>query len=322
MLLLGPAIALLAACAGGESDAAGRSPRLVRLESRDFTFAGPVEIPAGLTRLRLVNRGPAWHDALITRLPDGATAETYLAGARAGQSFPAGAVDVGGPGLVQAGDSSEVVLDLAPGRYAIVCWHDNHVKSGMIVPFTVTGTEAAGKSERAAAQAAAPPGSSTPVVLHEYRFEHPPFVRGRHVLHVRNQGVRPHDMTIFRLRPGKTVRDYGAWYRSRQGPPPATPAGGANTMAPGREAWVPVTFEPGRYFIACATPEGEVMHAQLGMVEEFRDPVAGRAGTRPRPPFHGLSSERTMTAAPVPARVSIFPAPPAPAASPVPAGAA
>ena len=267
LLRLAP-LCLLGACAGGGADGARTQPRLLRLEARDFTFATPAAVPAGLTRVRLVNRGAEWHEAGIARLPEGTSAEAYLAGARAGESFPVGAVDFGGPGKVATGDSSEVVLRLAPGRYAIVCWADGHVKRGMIATLIVTEPE---PGAQRADTSAAPPSSDAVVALQDFRFVHAPgaFRSAPTVLHVRNEGRRPHDMTIYRLHPGRTLREFGAWYRSRQGAPPAVPAGGMNTLAPGREGWASLTLPPGRYFIACGTPEGETIHAAMGMIEEF-----------------------------------------------------
>jgi uncharacterized cupredoxin-like copper-binding protein len=256
------ALSLVSACASRESGENTERPHLIRLVASDLRFAAPDTIPAGLTRLRLVNTGQAWHEALITRLPDSATAETYAAGARAGDAFPVSAVDVGGPGQIAAGDSSEVVLNLPPGRYAIVCWSDNHVKAGMIVPLVVSATETIATGTAPAAEAE--------VKLEEYRFTHTtPFRNGRQIVQVKNTGQRPHNLQIYRLESGKTLADFGAWFASRQGAPPAVPVGGMSTMAPGTEAWMHLALEPGRYFIACGTLEGGKIHAQLGMIEEF-----------------------------------------------------
>ena len=262
------ALASLAACASGRPDGARRELPLLRLEARDFAFTGPREVPAGLTRVRLVNRGPAWHEALVTRLPDGVTPEAYLAGARAGDAFPVGAVDVGGPGKVAAGDSSDVVIALEPGRYAVVCWSDGHVKAGMIASIVITAGEARGGAEAA-------PTPSGEVRLEDFRLAHDSgaYRRGANVLRIRNTGQRPHDITFYRLEPGRTARDFGAWYASRQGPPPAVPVGGMVTLAPGRDGWAELVLPAGRYFAACGTPEpgpnGTQIHAQMGMAEVF-----------------------------------------------------
>jgi hypothetical protein len=40
-------------------------------------------------------------------------------------------------------------------------------------------------------------------------------------------------------------------------------------MESGRETWATLTLPPGHYFMACGVPEGDQIHAQLGMLEEF-----------------------------------------------------
>ena len=260
------AVVVAGACARQDGEApADPGPRLVRFVATDLQFAGPDTVPAGLVRIRLVNNGQVWHEALITRLPDGATVQTYLAGAQAGAEFPAAAIDVGGPGQIAAGDSSDVVLRLTPGRYAVVCWSDNHVKAGMVVSLVVTGAD-----EAATAQA---PPADAELLLEDYKFTHAtPYKAGRQLLHVRNTGQRPHNMQIYHLDPGKTLQDFGAWFATRQGAPPATPVGGISTMAPGTEAWASLDLRSGKYFVACGTPEGGKIHAQLGMIEQFEVP--------------------------------------------------
>ena len=251
---------------------------LLRLEARDFSFTGPANAPAGLTRIRLVNHGPSWHEALITQLPEGVTAEAYLADARAGNAFPVGALDFGGPGKVAAGDSSDVVLSLAPGRYVVVCWADDHVKSGMLSSIAITVGDDPGGVVAADSGSSAAPVASGEVRLEDFTIAHDSgaYRSGANVLRVRNTGQRPHDLTFYRLEPGRTAGEFGAWYASRSGPPPATPVGGMVTLAPGREGWVELDFPPGQYLAACGTPEpgpdGVTIHAQMGMVEVFEIP--------------------------------------------------
>lgn len=266
------ALGLLGACVSGRPDATAAELPVIRLEARDFAFTAPAEVPAGLTRIRLVNLGSAWHEAGISRLPDGATPEAYLAGARAGEPFPVGAVDFGGPGKIASGDSSDVVIALEPGRYVVVCWSDGHVKAGMIAPLVVTATA---PRVATAEVATTPPAATGEIQLEEFRFAHAPatYRRGVNVLRVRNTGQRPHDMTMYRLAPGRTAQEFGAWRRNRQGPAPAEPVGGIVTLAPGREGWVELELPAGRYLVACGTPEagpdGVKIHAQMGMVELF-----------------------------------------------------
>lgn len=269
---------LLPVCVHGQRDNGfgGAALPLLRLEARDFAFTGPAVTTAGLTRIRLVNRGPNWHEALVTRLPEGVAAEAYLAGARAGEAFPVGAVDVGGPGKIAAGDSSDVVVTLAPGRYVVVCWADNHVKAGMLASLVVTASEGGPSATSAeAADTAGAPAASGEVRLGDFRIVHDSgtYRRGKNVLRVRNTGERPHELTFYRLQSGRTAQDFGVWYATRRGPPPAVPVGGIVTLAPGRDGWVEVDLLPGQYLAACGTPEsapdGVTLHAQMGMVEVF-----------------------------------------------------
>lgn len=252
----------------GRPDAGPVELPLLRLEANDFTFSAPQRAAGGLTRVRLVNHGPSWHEALITRLPDGVTAEAYLSEARAGKAFPVAAVDLGGPGKVATGDSSEVVITLEPGQYAIVCWSDNHVKAGMLSAVVIT-------VDSSGAQRVAGPAPTGEVQLEDFKITHDSatYRQGANVLRVRNTGQRPHDLTYYRLEEGKTLRDFGVWYATREGPPPAVPVGGIVTLAPGKEGLVSLNLPPGRYFAGCGTPEegpeGVRLHIQMGMFEVF-----------------------------------------------------
>lgn len=272
------------ACDSGRADDAPRALPLLRLEARDFTFFVPSRSTVGLTRVRLVNHGPSWHEALVTRLPEGVTPEAYLEEARAGKAFPVGARDMGGPGKVAAGDSSEVVLALEPGRYAIVCWADDHVKAGMLSAVIISvgdsavandKTGGANTSADVAIEASGAPTPTGDVRLEEFKIVHDSgtYRRGANVLRVRNTGQRPHDLTFYRLADGKSARDFGVWYATREGPAPAVPVGGIVTLAPGREGLVELDLPPGRYFAGCGTPEdgpnGVTLHIRMGMVEVF-----------------------------------------------------
>lgn len=254
LLLAGLAL-VVAACAPQP----GTDAPLLRLVTRDSTFESPPAIPAGLVRIRLVNHSAVWHEALLVRLEDSATVESYVAATRAGQDFPAGAIDVGGPGTVVGGDSSEVVLSLAPGRYAILCWVDNHVRAGMIVPLTVSGD--------------APPvrlAAEAEIGMRDFTYAlSAPLHAGTQHVRVVNQGTRAHELSLYRLADGRTPGDYYAWHAKRDGAPPALPVGGVASAVPGREVIWTITLPPGRYFMGCEVPEGETPHAQMGMVHEF-----------------------------------------------------
>jgi len=259
-------VAALALPAGilGCRSATPAGPTVVRLIATDYGFTVPGEVPAGLVTLRLVNQGQSWHEALVVALAEGATVESYRAAAQDGADYPPGALDLGGPGIVAPGDSSEVLLQLAPGRHAVICWVDNHVRAGMIAPLQATA---------GSGPTAAPPSPDIELALTEFQFAFSRSLgRGPQVVHITNSGARTHDASIYRLAEGKTVAHFGAWLRDRQGPPPAVPVGGLTSMAPAHEAWARLSLSAGRYFIACGEPEGDKIHAQLGMLLEFTVP--------------------------------------------------
>jgi uncharacterized cupredoxin-like copper-binding protein len=240
---------------------APRAPAPLRLIASDNAFEVPARVRGGLVTVRLVNQGHSWHEALIVALADSASVATYLDAAKAGSDFPAGASDVSGPGIVGPGDSSEVVLRLAPGRYAVVCWTDNHVKAGMIAALEVTGSSPPSPGA---------PAAETELGLLDFHFDlSQPLRAGRQVIQIANRGKRTHEVAVYRLAEGRTVADFGAWLATRDGAPPAWPVGGAASMESGRETWATLTLPPGHYFMACGVPEGDQIHAQLGMLEEF-----------------------------------------------------
>ena len=181
---------------------------------------------------------------------------------------------MGGPGKVATGDSSEVVIALEPGQYAIVCWSDNHVKSGMLSSVLITVDSSASEATDGAKPASGPAPTGE-VQLEDFKITHDSatYRLGANVLRVRNTGQRPHDLTFYRLEEGKTLRDFGVWYATREGPAPVTPVGGMVTLAPGREGLVSLNLPPGHYFAGCGTPEegpeGVRLHFQMGMYEEF-----------------------------------------------------
>ncbi|MEP6571755.1 MAG: hypothetical protein ABJD11_03635 [Gemmatimonadota bacterium] len=233
-------------------------PPLLRIEARNLRFTIPARISGGLTRVRLVNRDPVWHEASLIHFMDStSTLDSYLAAARAGNEYPAFARDIGGLSFLAPGDSADVLVDLEPGRYAVVCWHRDHVLQGMGSTFAVV----------AHAGPSVAPGPSTEVVLTD--FSVPPLVPhpGHELLHVTNIGPSEHELAILKLMPGKTYADFMAWRAAGEiGPAPARSAAGTAALRPGSEAWVDVTWTPGEYTLICLLEDSAgAYHADLGM---------------------------------------------------------
>lgn len=237
-------------------------PKVLRLEAMELRFKPPAEVPAGPVRIRLVNHDPVWHEASLLRFTDTTrTLEDYIAAARAGDEYPSFAEDVGGVGFLAPGDSAEVLVELRAGRYAVICWHSDHVMQGMGATFTVTGEVPpdafhAGGAEVRLADGVIP--ALTPA-------------RGRQVLHVTNAGPAEHELAILRLEPGKTYVDFMAWRAAGEtGTPPAYSVAGTAALAPGHEIWVIVPWAAGRYVMVCLLEDSEGhYHADLGERQEF-----------------------------------------------------
>ena len=253
------AAALVAACSHSSPD-----PPLTRIVAYDFGYELPAEVPAGLVHLRLVNAGGDIHEAEVVRFTrDEGSAARYVDSVRAHVDFPAFALDFGGAGLAEPGDSTEVWLVLAPGHYAVVCWKGDHLERGMAHDFTVVGSR----------RSVPPPTVDVEIALHDFSYGIVgPLTAGRHLLHVTNQGKEPHEVDLIYLPTGVAAQDYMAWLAgSEAGQPPALPIGGGGDFVPGREVWFPITLRPGRYLIICQVPsaaDGQP-HYALGMYKEF-----------------------------------------------------
>jgi uncharacterized protein YbaA (DUF1428 family) len=89
-----------------------------RLVATDLAFSAPPEAEAGLTRIRLVNQGAVWHEAVVVLLDIGATLESHV-----------------------AGRELWVMLDLAPGHDFLGCGVPEgeklHAQPGMLQKFRI-----------------------------------------------------------------------------------------------------------------------------------------------------------------------------------------
>jgi uncharacterized cupredoxin-like copper-binding protein len=238
----------------------------MRVVASEYAFDAPRQVQAGVVHIQLLNHGTDVHESLIVRFSGTAgSAGAYVDSVRADVDFPAFAVDLGGPGLTAAGDSTEVWLELAPGRYALVCWKGDHLQRGMARDLEVIGRTEAGRSR--------PPAADLVLGLIEYGYVlDGPLTAGRHVIRIENRGKQPHEADIFRLAPGLAVRDYVAWLdNGEHGESPVRPVGGVGDLAPGHEMWLAVSLTPGRYFIICQVPDAHdgQPHHRHGMVREF-----------------------------------------------------
>lgn len=277
-MLLTAALALTGALppsghAGGPTRSEPAKPRVVRIVTKDFAFEAPAETPGGLTMIRLVNHGPSIHHIQIVQLPAGKTLQDMMGALQAEGPPPAGVVLLGGPNAVIPGDSSEAIVDLEPGNYALLCVIPGsdmvpHMAKGMVAALRVTGPAVA-----RAASLESEVKADVSLDLVDYGFQlSQPLTAGRHTLRVTDRAQQPHEVVIWQLAPGKTADDLKAWFVAKmQGPPPARPMGGTVALSTGEENLVPLDLPAGEYALACFVADAKdgAPHLMHGMLRQI-----------------------------------------------------
>lgn len=295
----------LAVCQGADQEPTSESAsetavpstddHLVEVTAVDYAFQAPAEIPSGWTTIRMKNEGQEEHFLLLNRLPDGKTFEDYQrevappfesvwdslrtgaidraeAGSRLGSLLPdwylTSVKQVGGPGLVAPGGTSQASAKLDPGTYVIECYvktpdGEFHSSLGMARPMIVTDAPSGAPEPEAdlemtlsnydiAIEGEVAPGGHTVAVHFQ---EHPEVGLGN-------------DVHLVRLEEDTDVQEVVEWMgwmnpRGLQAPAPAEFVGGTQEMPVGDTAYFTVIVEPGRYlWISEST-------AEMGMLKEF-----------------------------------------------------
>jgi hypothetical protein len=249
----------------------------VNIVATDDAFVVPDTAPAGLIRFTFVNQGKELHHAQFFKLKDGATSDQFLAALKAGGTVAARdySSPYGGPNMTAPGTMSEVVSQLQPGTYMVVCLvhpkgEDAHFNQGMVKKLTVTGG------------AQATPGSviksSGEIRLVDMQFTIPAKLKsGSQTLHVLNNGAQPHAIEILKLAPGKTVDDARPYFKLDALDPqsistlPFNIAGGYGTIPPHQDGYMMVNLDPGNYVLICPVTDATTgkQHFMLGMVTPF-----------------------------------------------------
>ena len=274
---------------------ASAEPGVVLVKADDYSFTAPPTFPSGWVRLRFDNQGAEPHFAIIWDLPDGKTFDDYVAEVgtpfqdyytkyRSGEwnqetffeeliaVIPAWfyeAVPKGGPGFTAPGTTSEILVYLEPGdNYLLECYvrsmkQDDrfHGSEGMLRPLIVEG-EPSGLE---------PPEADIEIVLSSFEIElSGDLTAGPHIVRVRvedtPEGFIRHNVHLARLAEGQTGADLAPWLNwvdEMLPPAPAVFMGGAGQMAGGRESYLVVDLEPGRY-----TWISEMFGIQ-GMLQDF-----------------------------------------------------
>lgn len=265
----------MAAAVIAPSQVPAQSPRapIVTIEVGDFAFTKlPSSITAGWTRLRLVNRGTVLHHMQLNKLADGRGVPDMLRDFKPGFPLPVWMTGAGGPSAAWAGQTIEMLVDLEPGNYGVICWvpaadHQLHIQKGMIGRLTVV--------PRTQPDPVSAPRSTITITALDYNWTiSSPVSRGTQVIRFDNRGPQPHELVIVRLADGKTMVDARDWAeRGQTGVAPGVMLSGVAALSPGRSAFVTNTFSAGRYALLCFVPDQKDRvghpHVHYGMMKEF-----------------------------------------------------
>jgi uncharacterized cupredoxin-like copper-binding protein len=249
------------------------------VHTKDFAFDAPDSVNAGWTTFHLLNDGPSIHHVQFVRIDSGKTVQDVVAAMDVvvgGKGPPpAWMTIVAGPNAPNPGAESDAVINLAAGKYALICLvdipgHVAHFDKGMVRALTVTA---------ASGTPAAEPTADLTLSLADYKFETtgPLTTAGTHTFKVTNAGPQLHEVEIVRFAPGKTLKDLGEFMAAAMGPnPPTTPPpgdliGGLSAGLPQQVAYFTANLTPGKYAMLCFISDAKdgKPHIEHGMVREF-----------------------------------------------------
>lgn len=269
VLLMGVVLAACGPAAASTIAPAVNIPQ-ISIKASDYAFEAPAKVEAGLVSITLTNEGQEPHHVQLARLNDGVTQEQFQA---ALQESPEAAFPLvtfaGGAGIIDPGNNQQVIVELTPGQYVLLCFvpsHDGmpHLAKGMMAPMEVVkGSEHADMPEIKA---------DATIKLLDFSFALPAEVKaGQQVWKVVNEGKQVHEIAIIKLGDGKTMEDVAAFMKDPHGMPPFADAGGFQAIDPGDVGWLNLNLQPGSYVALCYVPDPATGHAhmEMGMVMPF-----------------------------------------------------
>jgi len=240
----------------------GPAPDLL-VSVRAGAIAAPDSITAGWTRIRVEEDG-AGHIIVVFQLPDSATNSelaSFLAALDTARATPMPATALGGQ---EVGDTGEVVIRLAPGKYVLGCvargaGGHRHASTGEMKALVVTEAGPARDGDEAV------PHATQDVRMVDFAYvgtERWP--AGSHLLRVENRGGQDHQLRLARLRDGSTLQD---WVGADDPGAYATTIAGVARLGPGADAYLQVELPRGEYVLYCLVPDAVSgrPHVALGM---------------------------------------------------------
>lgn len=281
-LLLLLSLGLLISCAPQEDT----EPPVVEVTARDYSFQGMQDtLKSGWTTFRFINAGKEPHFFLLDFPPEGKGLDDFLnevaqpfdsvwyqlrdgeinrqqAGQALGENLPGWYFEtrqMGGTGMINPGDTTQVTLRLESGTYVMECYvktpeGEFHVSVGMADEFTVLED-----STRAT-----PPEADYEITLTNSEITgRDSLMAGEHTFAVHfeehpevGQG---NDLHLARLDEDTNLDSLKVWmdWMEVEGMMPPAPAdflGGTQEMPVGYTSYFTVSLEPGQYVWLVETP--------------------------------------------------------------------
>lgn len=237
----------------------------------NYSFTGPDSMPAGLTTIRIINKGQDWHQVSLIKLAEGKTVEDFREAMKTNPSdiLPGWAGYVGGPNVFIPGGGGTAMVKLEKGNYLVTCFMPDskgvpHVALGMLKPLTVTAASGLPSAE---------PKNDLSIEIMDFAIKvSNPITAGTHTIRIHNKGTMPHELQVVQLEPGASAKDFTAALEpGAPGPPPGKAIGGLSAIEKGKHGFFTTQFEPGNYALICFMPDPESRkpHFALGMTHEF-----------------------------------------------------
>ena len=242
----------------------------VTIDSTEYGFALPAQIPAGWVDVTLHDSGKQGHQIAFAKLGSTSFAAFKTAAAATDVKALAAVQFVGGPNNVDPGGSVTATVHLEPGEYGVACFipddkdGKSHARHGMVGEVNVVQTPASVED--------APQVDAGTISLSEFTFLPDASFTGVGTVEIKNVGTQIHEMIVVKENAGATLESVKGWFLKPSGPPPFVDAGGVVGLGPNQTMYETMALRPGKYVLLCFFPDptkGGLPHALEGMIKEI-----------------------------------------------------
>jgi hypothetical protein len=248
----------------------------VTIDAADFKYTLPESMPAGWVDVTIANSGKVDHQIAFVKL-DGTTFDEFEQRVFTTnlKDLPPETVFAGGPNNVAPGGEVTASVHLDEGTYGVACFipaedGKSHAEHGMIGEVTVTKTEESVET--------APVADGGSLDMSEFVFTPSADFNGQGTISMKNDGVQVHEVIIYKINEGKTMKNVTDFLLASQsptpptGPPPFTADGGVVGVGPQQVNYLKLDLAPGTYALLCFMPDptkDNTPHALEGMIKEI-----------------------------------------------------